>query len=170
MANGMPLSAVVGVQEIMDKVDPNVFISTTFGGETLSLAAGIAEIREMEEKPVHQKIWAMGTDIITRFNQRTQKTGLGMKAKGYPPRISFEFEDPKILQKNWLYKSIFMQESAKRGILLGWCLFPCYTHTQEDVEKTLDVFEEAMRVVKKAVESDQPESFLEGKPTTAILG
>ncbi len=170
MANGMPLSAVVGIQEIMDRVDSNVFISTTFGGEALSLAAAIALIKEMEEQPVHRKIWDLGNHMIRGFNERAQRVRLGMRAKGYAPRVSFEFEDAIILKQAWLYKSIFMQECAKRGVLLGWCLFPCYTHTQEDADFTLQVFEEAMVVVKRAVESDHPEQFLEGKSTTAILG
>ena len=124
----------------------------------------------MEEQPVHQKIWDLGNHMIHGFNDRAKRIGLGMRAKGYAPRVSFEFDDAVILRKAWLYKSIFMQECAKRGVLLGWCLFPCYTHTQEDADFTLQVFEEAMMVVKRAVESDHPEKFLEGKSTTAILG
>lgn len=38
IANGFPLSAVVGRREIMKEME-NVFISGTFGGELLSLTA-----------------------------------------------------------------------------------------------------------------------------------
>jgi 4-aminobutyrate aminotransferase-like enzyme len=38
MANGYPLSAVVGSNKVMQKVE-DIFFSGTFGGETLSLAA-----------------------------------------------------------------------------------------------------------------------------------
>ena len=41
MGNGMPISALLGRQEIMKKFE-DVFFSSTFGGETLSLAAAIA--------------------------------------------------------------------------------------------------------------------------------
>src|SRR5262249_3849239 len=41
MANGMPISALVGRASIMKKME-DIFFSTTFGGETLSLAAAIA--------------------------------------------------------------------------------------------------------------------------------
>lgn len=49
IANGMPLSVIVGKREIMKEFD-EVFFSFTFGGETLPLAAAIATIEEIEEK------------------------------------------------------------------------------------------------------------------------
>ena len=51
MANGMPLSAVVGRAEVMRGME-EIFFSTTFGGETLSLAAAIAVVDKMRCQPV----------------------------------------------------------------------------------------------------------------------
>ena len=62
-ANGMPLSIVAGKREIMDAVDKQIFISTTFGGETLSLAAGIAVMQELSNKDVTARIWGIGQKI-----------------------------------------------------------------------------------------------------------
>ena len=47
MANGYPLSAVVGSKKIM-KLMEEIFFSATFGGETLSLAASIATINYLK--------------------------------------------------------------------------------------------------------------------------
>ena len=44
-ANGMPLSFVAGRREVMETVDPKVFISTTFGGECLSRRDAAARVR-----------------------------------------------------------------------------------------------------------------------------
>jgi len=44
MGGGLPLSAVVGKKEIMDKAKDKIFISTTFGGDLLSLAAFIGSL------------------------------------------------------------------------------------------------------------------------------
>ena len=49
MANGMPLSALVGKTKYMNKIS-EVFFSGTFGGESLSLAASIATIKKIEKK------------------------------------------------------------------------------------------------------------------------
>jgi len=48
MANGMPISAIVGKREIMKLMD-DIFFSGTFGGETLSLAAALATITKLEK-------------------------------------------------------------------------------------------------------------------------
>ena len=56
MANGMPLSAIVGKKESLLKKMEEVFFSTTFGGETLSLAASIATIKKLKNSRVIEKI------------------------------------------------------------------------------------------------------------------
>ena len=47
IANGMPLAAITGKTKYMEKFN-DVFYSTTYGGEALSLAASIAVINEMK--------------------------------------------------------------------------------------------------------------------------
>ena len=55
MANGMPISAIVGKRKIMKNFD-KIFFSTTFGGETLSLQAALATIKYLENNKVIEKI------------------------------------------------------------------------------------------------------------------
>ncbi|MCB2340756.1 aminotransferase class III-fold pyridoxal phosphate-dependent enzyme [Clostridium estertheticum] len=168
-ANGMPLSIIAGKREIMDEVDKNIFISTTFGGETLSLAAGIAVMNELKYKDVTTRIWTLGEKIKKETNAMAERIGVNIKLQGYNCRMAFDYKDSKG-NRDWLYNSIFMQECVKRGILLGWSIFPCYTHTEKDIEFTLNVFEDAMRVYKKAIESGNPASFMEGEPLKIVLG
>ena len=47
VANGMPLAVITGKRKYMEKFN-DVFYSTTYGGETLSLAAAIAVINEIK--------------------------------------------------------------------------------------------------------------------------
>lgn len=168
-ANGMPLSIVAGKRQIMDAVDKKIFISTTFGGETLSLAAGIAVMKELKNKGVTEKIWSLGRVIKEKTNQMARDIGVNIELKGYPCRLAFEYADENG-KKDWLYNSIFMQECVKRGVLLGWSIFPCYTHTDSDIDFTLNVFEDAMKVYKKALQSNNPASFMEGEPLKIVLG
>lgn len=168
-ANGMPLSIIAGKREIMDAVDRKIFISTTFGGETLSLAAGIAVMQELKTKNVTERIWELGQRIKTETNAIAERIGVNIELKGYPCRMGFDYRDAQG-KRDWLYNSIFMQECVKRGVLLGWSIFPCYTHTNADVDFTLNVFEDAMKVYKKALESGNPISFMEGTPLKIVLG
>ena len=49
MANGMPISAVVGKKKFMKLFD-KIFFSTTFGGETLSIVAALKTIQILKKK------------------------------------------------------------------------------------------------------------------------
>jgi len=61
-ANGMPLSAYCGKAEIMDKLD-KVIMSSTCGGETLSLAAAKATLEIYRDKNVIAHLWHMGKQL-----------------------------------------------------------------------------------------------------------
>ena len=168
-ANGMPLSVVAGRKDIMEEVDKKIFISTTFGGDCLSLAAGIAVMKELESGEVNRAIWEKGTYLQENFRKLAKDIDVPIDLKGYPCRMSLEYTD-YAGKRDWLYNSIFMQESVKRGVLLGWNIFPCYTHTREDLDFTLNVFEDAMKVYREALRSGHPETYMEGKPLKIVLG
>lgn len=168
-ANGMPLSIVAGRKDIMEEVDKKIFISTTFGGDCLSLAAGIAVMKELESGEVNRAIWEKGTYLQENFRKLAKDIDVPIDLKGYPCRMSLEYTD-YAGKRDWLYNSIFMQESVKRGVLLGWNIFPCYTHTREDLDFTLNVFEDAMKVYREALRSGHPETYMEGKPLKIVLG
>ena len=51
MANGYPVSAVVGHRDVMEVFD-EIFFSFTFGGEAVSLAAAKATLSEILAKEV----------------------------------------------------------------------------------------------------------------------
>ena len=67
MANGMPLSALVGRADIMLMMK-DIFYSGTFGGETLSLAASIATIKKLKLLNVSEKIWKLGSKLRDNLN------------------------------------------------------------------------------------------------------
>ena len=168
-ANGMPLSIVAGRKDIMESVDKKIFISTTFGGECLSLAAGIAVMNELESGEVTKAIWSKGKYLQDNFRKLAKEIDVPIDLKGYPCRMTMEYSDYES-KKDWIYNSVFMQECVKRGVLLGWNLFPCYTNTQKDLDFTLEVFSDAMRIYREAIKSGHPETYMEGTPLKIVLG
>ena len=50
IANGMPLGAITGKEEYMSKFD-DVFYSTSYGGETLSLAVHLQLLMKLKTSP-----------------------------------------------------------------------------------------------------------------------
>ena len=59
IANGMPLAAITGKYQYMEKFN-DVFYSSTYFGETSSLVAAREVINEMQEKPVIEQSWKLG--------------------------------------------------------------------------------------------------------------
>src|SRR5258708_38806449 len=83
MANGMPLSAIVGRKDIMRRFEPpdNIFYSGTMFGETLSLAAAIATIKKLERDDVIAKLWATGQDLSNEAEYRIEEHMLGAEIR-----------------------------------------------------------------------------------------
>ncbi len=161
IANGFPLAAVVGKREIM-KIAEKLFITTTYGGETLSLVAALVCLREYRKKKVVEHIWKQGSKLMKGLTNSTEKIGLNAECKGFPPMFIFKFEDkdPDLTRD---INILFLQELARRGILFNrhGNLFITYSHTDKDIEQTLDACEEVMHLIKDAYKRDEIESKLQ---------
>lgn len=159
MANGLPISVIVGKREYMEHFF-HVFFSTTFGGETLAMATGLAVINEIQTKGIIEHIWQKGLLLRVGIIKLAEKYNINMKMPGNPPRslINFYDEDNKV---SLLIKSLFLQECCLRGVLFGVPVIPTFSHTTEDVDKTLDAVEHAFKVIKKA--KGNYERYLKGK-------
>lgn len=167
IANGMPLSVVAGRREIFEKVKDKIFISTTFGGEMLSLSAAYANINEIKAKNVLKRIWQLGSKLKEGTNKISAQLGINLKCIGYPPRIYITMKNEKG-EEDRIVKSIFLQETVKRGVLMAWQMFPMFMHKDEDIKQTLNIFKEAMKVCKEAIDSGKPEKYLEGPPVNWV--
>jgi len=150
MANGYPLAAYVGKKEIMKEVT-NCVLTTTYGGETAALAAALATIQELKEKNVIEYLWKIGEKLRNGLKDIIKDIGINAEVGGWPPMNSIHFkeEDRETARK---MQQLFLQETAKRGILLRpTAMFICYSHTAQDIDRTLVACKEALRMVKSSV-------------------
>ena len=162
IANGMPLGAIVGKREFM-KVFDEVFYSTTYAGETLSLAACAATIKELESKKVIEHMWDIGRSFMGGFNKLSREIGVNAECVGYPVRMRIDCRDEDG-KDSYLLKSLLMQETIKRGILFHPSVtYVSYSHTDEDVQKTLEACNEALMILKKAMDEKNVKGYLEGE-------
>lgn len=168
MGNGMPIGAITGKSIYMEKFN-DVFYSTTFGGETLSLAAASAVIDELEDKPVVNHCWTLGSYFMNEFNKLSCEVDVPITLKGIPVRSSIICADVSGNPSN-LIKSLFYQETIKRGILFGpGYIFLSYSHSKSDIQRTLEKCEQSMYVVKKAIKTNTIRSKLKGKPMKTVM-
>jgi glutamate-1-semialdehyde 2,1-aminomutase len=168
IGNGMPLGAITGKQKFMEKFN-DVFYSTTYGGEALSLAAGMAVIREIKEKPVIKHCWSLGKFFISNFNRMAEEIGVNICLEGIPVRSKIvckdENGDPSLL-----LKSLFYQECIKRGILFGpGYIFLSYSHSKKDITNTLKVCEMSMKILKSAIQEKNVKKILKGNEMKQVM-
>ena len=74
MANGLPISAIVGRTDLMREME-EIFYSLTFGGEALSRRA-IAVLDKLRREPVVEKINATGTAMADGARAAIEEFGL----------------------------------------------------------------------------------------------
>lgn len=168
-ANGMPIALLTGRADVMELFNKEVFSYTTFGGETLSLAACIATIRELRDKNVPAYLAEKGAILQQGYNQIAEEFGLGAFTKciGYPCRsmVTFSPEAGNGLE----LKTLMQQEMIKRGILWAGFHNMCYSHTDEDIAYTLSAYRDVMPIMKKAILEKDAMPLIRGEVLEAVF-
>jgi glutamate-1-semialdehyde aminotransferase len=168
IANGMPLGAVVGKSEYM-KYFEQVFVSTTYGGEALSLAACVATIKEFENHPICDHMWKLGKLIKDSFNKFAEDYQLNAKCIGFPPRMKLLFFD-ETGNDSLLFKSLFLQELIEMGIFMHPnTILLSYSHQLEDIEYTLECMSKSLQFLKKSIDSGSVKSNLRGEIAKQVI-
>jgi glutamate-1-semialdehyde 2,1-aminomutase len=168
VANGMPIAILTGRKDVMDLLDKDVFFYTTFGGEALSLAAVKATITEIKEKNVPAYLQRQGNKLKEGFNKIASDLEMNFtKCSGYDCRtiISFNESAGNPLE----VKSLLQQELIKRGILWSGFHNMCFSHSDKDIEYTLNAYKEVLPILKKAFDEKNVKGYLKGKPVEPVF-
>jgi len=169
MANGMPLSAIVGKAEIMERFE-EVFFSFTFGGETLSIASAISTINEIREKNILEYIWDKGKLLKDALDELILKHDLGdyLSVRGLPPRFVMLFETESG-EPDLELKSLFQQECLKRRILFTSAFNTCFSHTDKDIHFSLQVYDEVLALCKEAIDDGNIKEKIDGQVVLPVM-
>jgi glutamate-1-semialdehyde 2,1-aminomutase len=146
MANGMPLSVYLGRRDIMELAQRGATISSTFSGETLSLAAACAVLDIYQREPVIQRLWEAGSRLRDGMVRIFQRYNLPIDIPGLPPCPRFVF-DAAMLQRGPRLRAALFAAMAHRGVLLYDVPYVNYAHADQDIDQTLDRLEDACRAI-----------------------
>ena len=173
MANGYPISAVAGYRDVMEVIErDDFFFSMTYAGETVSLAAAKATIDVLREEPVHDRLFAVGRRLREGYTEIAAAHGLEdcTHAYGLAPMFAVDFVDPPETDTDARYvESLFAQACLDRGVLFSGNHLPNYSHTDADVERTLEVYDAAMGELADALAADAVRERLRGAPVGASI-
>ena len=142
VANGMPLSVYCGRADIMDRC-ADVGVSSTYSGETLSIAAGLAAVKTYRTQDVIGHIYARGQQFMDGANERFAKHGLEFKVTGYPacPMIGVHVADPT---QRTSANEAFWRAAYRNGVSLYSLAYCNFSHTEADIDEALDRLDAAM--------------------------
>jgi glutamate-1-semialdehyde 2,1-aminomutase len=162
MANGYPLSAIVGSNKVMKKVE-DIFFSGTFGGETLSLASTNAVIDKYKEKQVIQHFLEVGGYLLEQLNKLIYDEQLEdiFWTSGHPS-WSFLHIKSKGIFSTFEIKTYFLQEMFKRGILILGSHNLSLAHTKKEIDILLKTYSEVLPIVKREVDNKSLSEKIQG--------
>ncbi|MGK6313110.1 glutamate-1-semialdehyde 2,1-aminomutase [Neorhizobium sp. DT-125] len=175
LGNGFSISALAGKREFMERgglnqtSKPRVFLlSTTHGAETHAMAAAIATMHVYRHEPVIEYLIRQGNTLRSAVGQIVAGHGLEhhFGVHGHPACLSYSTLDEEG-KPSQAFRSLFLQETIRRGILAP-SLVVSYTHSDDDIERTLDAIDEALGVYRKALEHGV-EKYLVGRPSDVVF-
>jgi glutamate-1-semialdehyde aminotransferase/spore coat polysaccharide biosynthesis protein SpsF (cytidylyltransferase family) len=151
MANGYPISAVVGRKDIMRLME-DIFFSGTFSGETLSLAATKATLNFMIENNVTEHLTRMGEKLQSGLKEiiDDMQAQHWLSVTGHPVWSFLNISDKGIYSAIEL-KSLFLQEMAQHGFLLGGGHNLNYAHKSADIEALLITYRKVLATLAETV-------------------
>lgn len=155
MANGLPISALVGKKSIMEMVD-TIFYSFTFGGELLSIAAANSVIHFYRNHPVIVTLFEQGSKIMTETNEIIRKNNAEsiLAIHGHPSWSFLSFKE----QKNYTafdLKTYWLQEIFSRGLFSLGTHNMSYSHNHSDIDTLLGIYDELIPNLKHLVDSEK---------------
>jgi 4-aminobutyrate aminotransferase len=151
IASGMPLSAVVSGKKIMGQWPPGAH-GTTFGGNPVSCAAGIATLEVIEDEGLLANAAAAGDYALQQLLRMKERHACIGDVRGLGLMIGIEFvKDGLEPDSDGLRKIIGY--CAQKGLILLECgvdkniirFAPPLLVTTDEVQRGLDILEEAIQ-------------------------
>ncbi len=148
MANGMPLSALVGRRDIMKRMEPpdNIFYSGTMFGETLSLAAAIATIKKLERGNLLTQVHDYGELIGAETEALIIKNRVSelIRIEGHPSFKRLKFKDDKIA-------ALFRKEMIATGTLIIASHNISTSHGISEVKRIWNSYDHTLGIIRDAI-------------------
>lgn len=163
MGNGYPISAVAGKRELLEQIEQGVFISTTFGGDSIAMAASLATLKILATPGYYDHINKIGTIIRDGIQERIDKHDLNdvLSVSGMPAHCGVAFEGHGSL--NYLdIQSIYSQTMLQNGIYVFAIYFLNMHHTEKEAQAYLDATDKAFAQIRKAIDQDSLDGILLG--------
>jgi len=168
LANGFPLSAIVGRADIMSLME-DIFFSGTFGGELLSLAAANVVLDRMATGVPTDSLARIGAELGAGVNELLEAHGIDfLSTSGHPSWLflNWHLEDPDTLAEA---KTLFLQENLREGVLVLGTHDVTTTLSEDDQAAVLRSYERALLKIQAGLSAGSLRDQLECEPVRPLF-
>jgi glutamate-1-semialdehyde 2,1-aminomutase len=163
VGGGFPLAAVAGRAHIMRCFDPRLEGSTEFvaqvgtlNGNPVAAVAGLATLAELRKPGVYERVRKIGNSLKDGLAALAKQAGIPAQIVGEPMVFDIFFTDRPVVDYRATLTSDgarlrrFNETCLRHGVLKGTNkIYMSVAHTEEDVERTLEVFKLAIAAAAK---------------------
>lgn len=145
LGGGVPIGAIASTQAVNDALDWGDH-GTTFGGNPLSCAAGLATIEAIEEENLMDHAWKVGNGSICKIVEASQEEPSITGVRGWGMMIGVQLNFPgKEVVARMLDKKVLANCAAETVIRL----VPPLTISAAEMDRVIEVMLESIKAVKE---------------------
>jgi glutamate-1-semialdehyde aminotransferase len=161
ISNGYPMAAVVGKREFMEPAS-RMFISSAYWDDPIGVVAALTTLRELERRDAVAHFGKIGTAFRERIGRVAREVGLAAEVVGVDahPGIRFPVDDSETSKK---VTTLFIQENAKRGLILSTGFFFNCAHDEGALDQTEAAVRESFQVIKEGLDKDRLDDLLDSE-------
>lgn len=156
LGGGFAISAVVGKKGIMSFAQ-DTFISSTMWTEKIGFVAGLKTIDILTRDRVWEHLIHIGKRIGAGWEAIARKYDLKMSTTNFKPLITFKLDYGEM---NNALLTYYIQEMLKSGYLAASSVYVSLAHTEDIVDKYLDVADGVFSRMANAIAEDNLDSLL----------
>jgi glutamate-1-semialdehyde 2,1-aminomutase len=159
LGNGFPVAAFGGKKEIMSIIGKGVAQGGTYTNNKPGIAGAYATLKILKEQPVIETIEKHGKKLMQGLRTIFKDANIPASVHGYPAMLSFAVGVETVTaQRDWQetereYYLRLMDYAIEHGVMPDhdprepW--FLCYAHSENDIDETLNVMADALKVVQR---------------------
>jgi glutamate-1-semialdehyde 2,1-aminomutase len=156
IGGGLPVGAFGGRADIMDQLAPDgpVYQAGTLSGNPLAMAAGLAQLKELEKQNGYQRLEAIGQRFEEGLRGIISEKGLPYRLNRVGSMWCLYFGDSEIINVDSVQKGdfeafkTFFWASLEKGVYVAPSPyetgFLSLAHSDRDIDDTLEIFAECL--------------------------
>ncbi len=130
LGNGYPITAVLGIEEVMDAAK-NSFMSSTFWSERIGPTAALETLNIMEKNKTWITITQLGNNLISIWKKLAARHKLKISITGIPSLAKFSIKS----KNSQAYKTYITQQMLEKGFLASNGVYLSISHDKNVFKK-----------------------------------